>query len=636
MQFYLGDTSQSAQFPVTLSAMYQANTASVPADNDPSWSVVGYLSSSQNNGASTYIVGAQTIPTGSYIYTKMRGPAGIKYGSWIGLDSTSAYFVSLSANYMQQPTRVASTGSTPIVLNNSGNGPFVVKKLQYPYTASGNLFTQSIIQNDELYVIVDNSLACASPMTMSFLYTQSATYPSYSDPKFQAVMFPVSGVTTPGQRVWNNGSVIDTNSGFLAITGSGYYYFKANSASGSMVTLSGSLTTTTSASAVLDTSASLMLRLAASSSVQSNRQRIRFTLNQGGTPFYSTAISASVYKNNCTGSFSTGSFETVTLAASYSSDYCSQEAAQAVAQAYFNANSQSWANASGSCSPTASYFPTLYMGSPDDVLDTWNFPLTYSVISTGSYSSGQVIGPPANNDPRWLPFGYRSGSQNTGSATTSIYYPLTVPTYYGSNCWVKVRDKFGNNIDYDNNIGNGTYYMFRVNTQGADTYAENGSLPHLNNNLTQSLGTGSDMFFEIINDGVTNWPGLPVTASYIYTSSGNFPTLGDAKWTPYAYWVSNSAAPSDWRAPNIKIAGVTQSIYNPTAGTGYFISQSGYYYFKLQTPNSFLITGSMAIENMAGYASASYQFSGSMLQLQIFNPTQSDDNQVTIKIGPSL
>ena len=350
--------------------------------------------------------------------------------------------------------------------------------------------------------------------------------------------------------------------------------------------------------------------------------------------YYSTAISASVYKNDCTGSFSTGSFTTVTLAASYSMNTCSVADANISAQAYFNANSQSWANASGSCSPTASYYANLSVGSPDDVVNTWNFPLTYSVISTGSIPEGQIIGPPSNDDPRWLPFGYRSGSQNTGSAGTGVYYPMPVPTYFGSNCWVKVRDKFGNRVRYHLSIGSGSNqdFMFRVNTQNGSTLAENSSLPHLNWGLSQSLGTGSEAYFETSQRYYIPWPGLPVTTSYIYTTSSVFPTLNDSRWTPYSYYVSNSNNNVDWRAPNVKIAGETLSIYDPRAFTGNFISSSGYYYFKMQCPNNFVVTNSLEAYKYGNGISSSYLYSGSMLQVQVFLTTQSDDNTAYIQV----
>jgi hypothetical protein len=69
---------------------------------------------------------------------------------------------------------------------------------------------------------------------------------------------------------------------------------------------------------------------------------------------YSTAISASVQKNDCL-VCGTGSFSTINLPASYSFDSCSQATAQTAAQNYFNSISQSQANSSGSCTYTTYY-----------------------------------------------------------------------------------------------------------------------------------------------------------------------------------------------------------------------------------------------------------------------------------------
>lgn len=77
-----------------------------------------------------------------------------------------------------------------------------------------------------------------------------------------------------------------------------------------------------------------------------------------GAVYYSTAISASVQRNDCP-SGEEGSFVLYTLPVSYSSSPISQIDAQNSASAYFNSTSQSYANTYGTCTPTGSAGITL-------------------------------------------------------------------------------------------------------------------------------------------------------------------------------------------------------------------------------------------------------------------------------------
>jgi len=72
-----------------------------------------------------------------------------------------------------------------------------------------------------------------------------------------------------------------------------------------------------------------------------------------GSTYYSTAISASVQRNDCSSGYE-GSYVLYTLPASQSSATSSQVDAQNAAQAYFNSTSQSYANTYGSCIATGS------------------------------------------------------------------------------------------------------------------------------------------------------------------------------------------------------------------------------------------------------------------------------------------
>lgn len=100
-----------------------------------------------------------------------------------------------------------------------------------------------------------------------------------------------------------------------------------------------------------------------------------------GAVYYSTAISASVQKNDCSSGYE-GSYVTYTLPASSSQSTASYAIAQAAAQATFNANSQSYANTYGSCIATGStinVYAKAYMGNGAQL--NW-FNLTNSTSGT--------------------------------------------------------------------------------------------------------------------------------------------------------------------------------------------------------------------------------------------------------------
>jgi len=334
--------------------------------------------------------------------------------------------------------------------------------------------------------------------------------------------------------------------------------------------------------------------------------------------FYNTAISATVYKNNCAFD-QTGSFTTVTLAASYSFDSCSQANAQATAQAYFNANSQSWANASGSCSP--SFYVNLEYNFQTDVMDTSNYPLSISVISTGSSN------PPNENDSKWLTLRFLSSSQSTASLGGGLTYTVSMPTYENAKMWIKVRDKNNNKIHFVGSNNNGTSFMYTGSTSvGGNTFRMLESKPKLYNNYTQSLGLNYDIPFGFVYQATSSIK--PVTASYIYTSSATFPSINDAKWKQFNYWTTASVL------ANSEDLCVIEGVTYKNQDRDVYVSQSNYYYFKWNLNNGSQWTASLVdvYSSTVGNITASIASGSGIVRMAFTNPTASDSNNLYINV----
>jgi len=133
---------------------------------------------------------------------------------------------------------------------------------------------------------------------------------------------------------------------------------------------------------------------------------------------YSTAISASVQKNDCL-VCGTGSFSTITLPASYSFDSCSQANAQTVAQNYFNSISQSQANLSGSCTYTTYYSQPISASVQKDDCFYGPYLGTYSLVSIPASQSNSTCSlVDANNKAQTY---FNSISQSRANASGSCF-----------------------------------------------------------------------------------------------------------------------------------------------------------------------------------------------------------------------
>lgn len=354
--------------------------------------------------------------------------------------------------------------------------------------------------------------------------------------------------------------------------------------------------------------------------------------------YYSTAISASVQKNDCTGSY-TGSTVVVTLAASYSFDSCSQSTAQATAQAYFNSISQSQANASGSC---AFYSRLFYTRPLYNIQDTSSlYPISVSAYTTLNTSSV-----PAENSPSWSFIGIYSGTLST---TTQSFQVTTLVSSSGLIGWnlIKYRGPSGEIIklmDTDTETWNGNYLTEEYYAQpwSGNTTASNdpnstfnqaypeSKFKLYNNNLTQSLGGTNDinLFGNQINPIFGNRltgsiPGA-VTIWSLYTSSTTYPAANDSKWTNVGTAYTSS---TDTIALAINLAG-GGTVVNSTRRV--FVTASNYFYFKATDVSGSLINMSRCYITTGSYVTASTSYSSSFMRTTLSVSTASNDDGMTL------
>ena len=339
--------------------------------------------------------------------------------------------------------------------------------------------------------------------------------------------------------------------------------------------------------------------------------------------YYSTAISASVQKNDCTTCL-IPSYANVILPASYSFDSCSQATAQSIAQTYFNSISQSQANISGSCLSGSSASGTLYCVTASitfqtDAISASLYPISLSVLTTASGSSI-----PSESDSNWAIFGIMSSSQNL--ADNSYNYPIPIISASGNTVWLKARGVNNSYIQYVGLFSGTTFMADYAPTTGSKTLPLE-SKPKLYNNYTQSLGGGYDLPFNLILSGSmrTSQSISYMTASFIYTSSNNYPSLSDLKWTDACYYETSPSGD-----------GLEGVIYNGSflkTNVDVYVSQSNYYYFKFTNNLGNLVPFTSASVQSAASASVVSNISQSrILQAEFTKSVQTDNAFINFKV----
>jgi hypothetical protein len=344
------------------------------------------------------------------------------------------------------------------------------------------------------------------------------------------------------------------------------------------------------------------------------------------TTFYSLPISASVQKNDCTGSL-TGSYSWVSVPASQSNSTCSLADANNKAQIYFNANSQSWANESGYCYNISRSFTLINNNIDiDDNTTSSIFPLTASLIVT---SSNQNIG---ESDSRWKQVGWYSQSYAT-VAIDGIYGWISSSA---DTMYVKIRTK-NNGFVNTAGAGGGAQYIITHSVQPPASnyfyFIDGGRI--VKNNLTSSIATSS-LAINFRNPNVSK----TITASYIYTTSSTFPNITSSDWIVWGYSYSGSFSISN--RDFFYSASTSGSPYSPDGGLSKkdsYYGGGGYIYVKMQSGSTTQPIAIATVNDSFG-TTLTASFSGSyvpngdqMVRLEINQATQSDANYIVINLN---
>lgn len=369
--------------------------------------------------------------------------------------------------------------------------------------------------------------------------------------------------------------------------------------------------------------------------------------------FYSTAISASIQKNDC-GVNGTGSFVNVILPASYSFDSCSQANAQSVAQNYFNSISQSEANASGSCVYTSSVQVQFNAGVYYDAHTTSSYPLTMSALVQNNTSSV-----PNETSSQWVTIGYLQGTQNNdfatylmGSSSFELNWTGSNPNYW---LWTKIRGNASEKIktnDYkrgvifapiDNNA-KAAIMQIPMKITGSTPVtasligASFGSIGAIaskiklyqgynnfsaSNGFTQSVLTSDEIILSIRPAGLSASVDRLFDGYFLVTSSATFPSYNDSKWKKYVELQAGTVYVSRWSSGSLSTLQGTG--LDSWAITG---STANYYYFKMMT-GSIAMNWTSLVDQIS--CSVATSFSGSnVMRLQVSQSQQSVSSYIQI------
>ena len=126
---------------------------------------------------------------------------------------------------------------------------------------------------------------------------------------------------------------------------------------------------------------------------------------------------------------------------------------------------------------------------------------------------------------------------------------------------------------------------------------------------------------------MTSGSNIPLTGSYIYTSSVNFPSLNDVKWKQYSFNQSGSTSVT------LELAVITGSVVKGNFDT--YVSSSNYYYYKFinSTGTTVNFTGYTALLATSSSVNLSNSGSGQILQASYTKSVQTDDAEVLIIIS---
>ena len=347
--------------------------------------------------------------------------------------------------------------------------------------------------------------------------------------------------------------------------------------------------------------------------------------------YASAQISGSAFKNDCSGSYSSGStYVTVVPQGAFTSSV-SQADANASASAYLTSVSQSNANTFGYCQL---FTRTLYVRPLYDIQNTSSlFPITVSAYTTLNTSSA-----PAENNPSWSVVGVYSG---TLASTIQSFQVSTIISSSGQFGWdlIKFRGPSGEKIkmmDTQEDFWgvNGLQEEYYVAPWPNDTTASNDVFPEskfklYNNNTTQSLGGEGDINLfgrqeqASLGNRLTSSIGGNLSVWSLYTSSVNYPLPGDSKWIQVG-----TIYPVGTTSMQVFLAG-GGTLSNSTRRV--FVSASNYYYFKVQDVSGSIVNLAKSYITSGSYVTASSAMSAStMWQASLTQTTASNEAVITL------
>jgi hypothetical protein len=277
-----------------------------------------------------------------------------------------------------------------------------------------------------------------------------------------------------------------------------------------------------------------------------------------------------------------------------------------------------------------SYTGSIYTGVDKDVKDVSLYPLTMSYYT--AYNDSIM---PTENSPSWSIISIITSSFTQSAiyitSSVNVNQPFT-PSYN----LIKIRGNAGQKIETDGENGvvwNSTssnemfYRPVLPNPQSPNyTTVTIDSKPQLFNNYTQSIGVAGMIAFGM-QQSAPNYLSASVsgfiTASYIYTASSTFPSMGDAKWKEIAI-VSQSAG-TGWR-PLFYNTGS----YGYSEGETVFVSQSNFYFFKFLNASGSGVTLGSGLSTSGNNATGSVGQSGSVVRISVSQSFQTDLDSLTL------
>jgi len=241
--------------PLTFSVYPTGTTATsidlYPSENSPSWSIIGYISSSQNSGGGVKYPLSTQMTSGSYFFYKVRGANGTKIHTVGLIDSGSTFMLTDKMNSNSYTVSV----------------PLESKQILF-----GVDLTQSIGTTNVITLNPTISPFGGFGQNILYIYTGSNSFPLPSDSKWTTVTYYPST-----EFVRQTGSYYYQDIGAY-VSQSNYYYFKFNTPNGTIMNISTASIYDISSGSINYVTSSNMVRCEFTKSVQTDNAFINFAV----------------------------------------------------------------------------------------------------------------------------------------------------------------------------------------------------------------------------------------------------------------------------------------------------------------------------------------------------------------------